>query len=70
MRAGDEVTYAYSESPSKALLLSGFGFDLGAPSATISAAELPAAPRSRAYRIVCCMDRDLALRTVATVDTW
>ena len=39
--AGEELTYPYSESPSKARLLTSFGFVHGAPAASLGAAELP-----------------------------
>jgi hypothetical protein len=41
LRQGEEVTYSYSDSPSKARMLTSFGFEAGAPSASLAAAELP-----------------------------
>lgn len=38
---GTEVVYPYSESPSKARLLTSFGFSEGAASASLAASELP-----------------------------
>lgn len=41
LHPGDEITYAYSESPSKARMLTSFGFSGGAPSASLGADDLP-----------------------------
>lgn len=41
MKAGDEITFPYVESPSKARLLTSFGFAEGAPSASLAANDLP-----------------------------
>ena len=41
MKAGDEITFPYVESPSKARLLTSFGFAAGAPSASLAANQLP-----------------------------
>ena len=46
IRAGDELTWPYMSSPSKARLLTSFGFSDG-PSASLAAAELP--PRDRGW---------------------
>ena len=42
LEAGEELTYTYSESPSKARMLTSFGFSEGAPHASLAASELPA----------------------------
>jgi hypothetical protein len=41
LAAGDEVTFSYSESASKARMITSFGFTEGSPSAVLAAAELP-----------------------------
>ena len=38
---GDELTYLYTETPSKARMLTSFGFTAGMPSASLAAAQLP-----------------------------
>merc|ERR1719174_1097256 len=42
LSAGEEITFIYVASPSKARLLTSFGFMQGAPSASLLAAGLPA----------------------------
>ena len=41
LAVGDELTYPYSESPSRARMLTSFGFAHGAPAASLASAQLP-----------------------------
>ena len=41
LEPGDEITYEYQETPSRARMLSSFGFGDGVPSATLAASGLP-----------------------------
>ena len=41
LAAGDELSFTYTRSPSKARLLTSFGFSAGAPAASLAATDLP-----------------------------